>query len=453
MRLFLHNLGCPKNQIEGEIISGWGRKQGILLTDDPQKAEAIVINTCSFIREAQEEAIEAILEAARMKSEGECRSLYVCGCFPQRFDGKSEGSLGLAAEFPEVDGFFGVNQWREVLKQLTGKTPASSANPFLHRLPGMPEHYAYLRIADGCDRECTYCVIPSIRGPYRSRPPAEIIEEAEFLAKRGVKELLPVAQELNSYGHDLGLGKKNRPLMSLLEQLCKVQGIEWIRPLYLHPPACDEGLFEFWVSQPRLCRYLDLPIEHASDRILKAMGRGGGKDQIRRLIHTARRIMDDVVIRTSVIVGFPGETQAEFDELLDFVREIRFERLGSFQYSAEEGTTAAGLPGQLKDTVIKQRRKRLMEAQSTISLDHNLKSIGTREEIYIDDYETDSGFSIGHSRKEVPELDGDIIVPGRYPVGSRLSVVIESAQEYDLVAKPIAEIKPIKDTTIPAEIS
>jgi len=434
MRLYLHNLGCAKNQVDGELIAGWGMSQGIQLTDNPRIADTIVVNTCAFIQEAREEAIEAILEAARMKVEGNCRSLYVCGCLPQRFQRE------LSPDLPEVDAFFGVNQWKDLIRHLLPAGEEPGANPYLHRLPGTPGHYAYLRIADGCDRGCTYCVIPSIRGPYRSRPPDEIVEEAEHLARRGVKELLPVAQELNSYGHDLNSGKKNKPLISLLEKLCAVEGIEWVRPLYLHPPACDEELFAFWASQAKLCRYLDPPIEHASDRILKAMGRGNSKNQLRKIIEWARRAMSDVVIRTSVIVGFPGETRTEFEELLDFVREIRFERLGSFHFSAEEGTLAAKLPGQVSSRVKEQRREQLMILQGDISLEHNLARVGSREEIFINSHEEESGFCAGHSRRELPELDGEIIVSGDYPVGTKLLVEIKSAREYDLAAKPIREL-------------
>lgn len=437
-RLYVHNLGCSKQQIDGELIRGWGLKRGIQLTDDPQTADIIVVNTCAFIQEAQEEAIEAILEAAQMKADGNCRELYVCGCLPQR------SQQNLAAELPEVDAFFGVGQWREILNSISPiGIEGDFRNPYVQRHLETPDHYAYLRIADGCDRGCTYCVIPSIRGRYRSRPPEEIIEEAEHLARRGVKELLPVAQELNSYGHDLGLGKGNAPLIALFERLCAVASLVWVRPLYLHPPACDEELFAFWASQPKLCRYLDLPIEHASDRILKAMGRGGSQRQLLNLIERARQHLPDVVLRTSVIVGFPGETEADFEELLDFVQQVRFRRLGSFEFSAEEGTPAASLPNQVSAEIKARRRRRLMELQMDISSDYNAARVGTTEEVFVDSYEAESGFSIAHSRQELPELDGEILIPGEYPVGVKVQVLIESALEYDLMARVILDCAPL----------
>ena len=431
-RLFLHNLGCAKNQVDGELLAGWASKGSVSLVENPYEADVIVVNTCAFIQEAKEEAIEAILEAAKVKAESDCQALYVCGCFPQIYRDE------LKAEFPEVDAFFGVHEWPKLLRTLTQNTVEPSGNPYLERHLWTPRHYAYIRIADGCDRGCTYCVIPRIRGSYRSRPPDEIIEEAKYLADQGVRELLPVAQELNSYGHDLGIGQGNEPLISLLEKLCNIEKLEWIRPLYLHPPACNEALLEFWASQPKLCRYLDLPIEHASDRILKAMGRGGHQVQIGQLIQSARRMMDDVVIRTSIIVGFPGETEADLEELLDFVRAIQFERLGSFRFSAEEYANAASLPQQVPEAAKTERQERLMLLQSEISHEINLARVGQVEEVFVDRYE-ESGLSIAHSRKELPELDGEILVRGRYPEGSKLRVRIESAAEHDLMAVPLRE--------------
>ncbi len=404
------------------------------LTEDPHAAEVIVINTCAFIKEAQEEAITAILEAAQMKTAGCCRNLFVCGCLPQRFQDE------LSAELPEVDGFFGINQWREILDQIAppGKE-AKVANPYLLRRLQNPRHYAYLRLADGCNRGCSYCVIPTIRGRYQSRPPEEILAEAHRLAELGVKELLPVAQELNSYGHDLGLGGGNFPLMALLGQLSQVEGIEWIRPLYLHPPACDEALFQYWASQPKLCHYLDLPIEHASDRILRAMNRGGNKKQLKQIIAAARKWLPQVVLRTSIIVGFPGETPADFAELLDFVREIRFHRLGSFEYSREIGTPAARIKGQLPKKVKVERRELLMEVQREIAAGYNEVRLGTTEEVFIDEYDVDSGHSLAHSRSELPELDGAILIPGQFQVSAKLKVRFESCAEYDLIARPLDE--------------
>ncbi len=431
MKFYLHNLGCSKNQIDGEVFAGSALRGGLQMTDDPRSADVIVINTCAFIQEAREEAVEAILEAAALKKSAPGMRLYVCGCFPQRYRRELE------AELPEVDGFFGVNQWNSLLETLSVKPVTPRNDLFLQRLPGTPPHYAYIRIADGCGRGCTYCVIPAIRGKYRSRPPAEIVAEAEELASRGVKELLPVAQELNSYGHDLGLGPGDQPLINLLSQLCRVEGIEWIRPLYLHPPAVSESLLEFWASQPKLCRYLDLPVEHASDRILKAMGRGVTGKRMQRTIETARRLMPDVVIRTSVIVGFPGETEEDFRLLLDFIREIRFERLGSFRFSAEEGTPAAALPDPIPEEVKRARQEELMAVQMEISEEINRARVGEVQTVFIDRYEEESGFSVAHGRKELPELDGEILLRGRHPVSRKLTVRITSAAEYDLFAEPV----------------
>jgi ribosomal protein S12 methylthiotransferase len=301
-----------------------------------------------------------------------------------------------------------------------------------------PGHYAYLRIADGCNRGCTYCIIPTLRGHYLSRPPGEILDEARTLAGRGVRELMPVAQELNSYGHDLDLGSRSGPLIALLEDISGIDGIEWIRPLYLHPPACDQELLEYWASQPKLCRYLDLPIEHGSDRILRAMGRAGSRDQIRKIVRQARELMEDVVIRTSVIVGFPGETEADFEELLDFIREMRFERLGSFRYSPEEGTPAFDLNNQIPEPVRAERQAKLMAVQGEIAAELNRAQIGEVREVFVDSFEEESGYSIAHSRRELPELDGEILIPGRHPVGEKLQVVIEETSEHDQIARPLS---------------
>ncbi len=430
-RLYLHNLGCAKNQVDGEMLAGWAEDSEVLITDDAAEAEVIVVNTCAFIQEAKEEAIDAILEAAKLKSEGICQDLYVCGCFPQLY--REE----LTVQLPEVDGFFGVEEWPSLLKKLTLNEVIPGANPHLRRRLQTPAHYAYIRIADGCERGCTYCVIPKIRGKYRSRPIDEIVSEARLLAQKGVKELLPVAQELNSYGQDLDKGKGNGLLKSLFEALVEIDDIEWIRPLYLHPPACDEELIEFWASQQKLIRYLDLPIEHASDEILRSMGRAGKKEQIRRIVNLAREYMPDVVIRTSIIIGFPGETDYDFEELLDFIKEMRFERLGSFQFSPEEYTPAASLPNQVPDEIKSERQARLMELQSEISFEYCLSRVGSIEEVFVDTFEADSGYSIAHSRKEIPELDGEILISGEYAPGSKLSVRIESATEYDLFAQPV----------------
>ncbi|RJP76943.1 MAG: 30S ribosomal protein S12 methylthiotransferase RimO [Candidatus Zixiibacteriota bacterium] len=433
IRLYLHNLGCAKNQVEGELVRGWGIKRGVEITADPRAADTIVVNTCAFIQAAQEEALDAILDAARMKTEGQCRRLFVFGCLPQRFGRELE------AELPEVDAFYGVGQWRALLDRVLADGRASiTGNPYLERDLETPGHYAYLRLADGCNRGCSYCVIPSLRGRYASRPPEEIVEEAAALARRGVLELLPVAQELNSYGHDLGLGRGNRPLMDLLERLCGVEGIAWVRPLYLHPPACGEELWEFWATQPKLARYLDLPVEHASQRILKAMGRGGSRRQLLDLIAAARRHMPNAVLRTSIIVGFPGESPRDFRELLDFIEEARFERLGCFEFSPQEGTPAAALPGQVSPRTRARRRRDLLDVQMDISLEYNRSRVGSRDEVLVDFYEAETGYSVAHGRSELPELDGEILIPGNYPPGTRMEVVIERAQEYDLFARPVA---------------
>ncbi len=427
--VYLHNLGCAKNQIEGEIVAGWGRRLGMEFTEDSRSAEVILVNTCAFIREAQEEAILAILDAARLKTEGICKKLFVFGCFPQRFGDH------LAADLPEVDGFFGIGQWREIITALTACEVADlPENPFLGREISTPKHYAYLRIADGCDRGCSYCVIPAIRGRYISRSPDDILEEAQMLVRQGVKELIPVAQELNSYGHDLKLGRGNQPLISLLERLCGIQGVRWVRPLYLHPPACDDELLAFWASQPKLCRYLDLPIEHASDRILKTMRRGGGQEQLRTLTALARKHMPDVVLRTSVIVGFPGETDADFEELLDFVAEVKFHRLGSFEFSPESGAPAEKMPQQVPKHIRRRRRDRLMNLQREIAEAYSLARVGGIEEVVVDCYEPESGYSVARSRKEAPEIDGEILIFGELTVGAEYRAQITAAFEHDLLA-------------------
>lgn len=415
------SLGCSKNLVDSERLMSVLQGRGYQLVPPDVdlttgKVDEVIVNTCGFINDAKEESINTILEAARAKKEGYISKLSVFGCLSQRYRGEIE------AEIPEVDSWQGVMTFDSIDRVLT-----------------TPSHYAYLKISEGCDRRCSYCAIPLIRGPHVSVPVEKLVSEAEMLAARGVKELILIAQDTAWYGLDL-YGK--RKLGYLLEQLSRVEGIEWLRLHYSYPDDFPEDVIEQMASNPKLCRYLDIPLQHSEDSVLRAMRRTITSSQTRDFIARLRRDIPNLVLRTTLMVGHPGEGRREFESLLDFVKECRFERLGAFEYSEEEGTYGAS---HLKDEVSpeekRDRYERLMELQSGISLDYNISRIGTLERVLVDGFQ--DGVLVARSYGESPEVDGQILIGDAASLskvspetvaGQFLNVKIESADEYDLLA-------------------
>ena len=420
-RIQVISLGCSKNLVDSERLMSVLQGRGYQLVPPDVdlttgKVDEVIVNTCGFINDAKEESINTILEAARAKKEGYISKLSVFGCLSQRYRGEIE------AEIPEVDSWQGVMTFDSIDRVLT-----------------TPSHYAYLKISEGCDRRCSYCAIPLIRGPHVSVPVEKLVSEAEMLAARGVKELILIAQDTAWYGLDL-YGK--RKLGYLLEQLSRVEGIEWLRLHYSYPDDFPEDVIEQMASNPKLCRYLDIPLQHSEDSVLRAMRRTITSSDTRRFIERLRRDIPGLVLRTTLMVGHPGEGRRQFESLLDFVKEYRFERLGAFEYSEEEGTYGAA---HLKDDVSpeekRERYERLMELQSGISLDYNISRIGTGERVLVDGFQ--DGVLVARSYGESPEVDGQILVGDAASLskvspetvaGQFLNVKIESADEYDLLA-------------------
>lgn len=429
------NLGCPKNLVDSEILLGLLEKKGVPLTDKAGEAETIIINTCGFIEMAKEESIDAILGAARLKETGCCQQLLVIGCLSERYPKE------LKEEIPEVDGFFGINEFDRILKTL-GENGSREAHGLLNYDPNLlcnrrlltPGHYAYLRIADGCDNGCSFCAIPLIRGPYHSLRIEEILQEAETLAGSGVRELIVVAQDITHYGIDL-YGESR--LLTLLERLTRIGQIRWIRLLYLHPPSFSDELLGFIADQKKICRYLDFPVEHISDRILNRMGRRINKHGILDWIERIRNTLPDVALRTSLIVGYPGEGEKEFQELMAFVRNVSFERLGVFAYSREEGTAAFHFSQQVPEGEKQRRRAEIMSLQQEISFEKNRSLEGKQVEVLVDSFEDSSGFSIGRTQWDAPGVDQEVLLTPKVEVGEFYKVRITEVYEYDLVGEVI----------------
>lgn len=432
------SLGCPKNLIDSERALALLVERGALICQQPQDADTIIINTCGFIESAKTEAIDAILEAAQLKQAGICKQILVGGCFSQRY------LLKLPRLLPEVDAFFSLLDNREAHRladyAFNGKTQAKAAAPEtpapLHsalRLLLTPSHYAYLRIAEGCDNRCSYCAVPDIRGPLRSKPPEEILHEARQLAEVGVRELNIVAQDTTAYGDDLG-GKPG--LANLLGQLCQVKGISWIRLLYAHPAHITDDLISVMAEEEEICNYIDLPIQHTSDRILRKMGRKVTSARIKEIIHKLREKIPDLAIRTSLIVGFPGEDEQDFQQLLKFVKWARFDRLGVFTYSREEGTPAYELSGQVPKRVSQCRRKALYQIQQRIVARKQADLLEKVLPVLLDLQLPDRpSLFLARSYAHAPEVDGGIYIwaPGHAPgdfVGARIAKV----KDYDLIA-------------------
>jgi ribosomal protein S12 methylthiotransferase len=431
----LISLGCPKNRVDSEAVIGQLQRAGHRLTPDVERADVVIVNTCGFLRESVAEALSEISAVARLKRTRDLR-LVVTGCLVQRMGRE------LLRQMPQIDSVVGVHGYRSIVAAVEGKKSAIprdaveyAAGYYTHRALTTGPGWAYLRIADGCDNRCAYCTIPGIRGPFRSRPLADIIAEARSLAGRGALEIDLVAQDTTSYGVDAS-GK--RRLAGLLRKLDTIDGLRWIRVLYTHPAHYDDGLIDALASCGKVVRYLDLPLQHISDRLLEAMNRRTTRDRVERLIAQLRAAMPGLALRTTFIAGLPGETAAEFGELLDFARAMRFERLGCFCYSAEPGTRAAAMPGQVPLAVKRLRRDALMRQQQRISLSANRAKIGDNVEVLVEGTAGKKGCRYrGRSPAEAPEVDGKVFLSGRQPLrpGTIVPAVIDAAWAYDLGAR------------------
>jgi len=438
-KVHILSLGCPKNQVDSEVMAGLLEQKGYLLTGRPDEARIILVNTCAFILPAAEESIEEILRMAEWKKKGRCDKLVVAGCLPQRY------GQALAAGIPEVDLFLGTGEVPEIagLLRRAGKTqrlvagkPRYLMNAATPRLLMPLARTAYLKIAEGCSNRCSYCIIPSLRGPLRSRPMSDVLKEAERLSAMGIREVVLIAQDTTAYGRDL----QGKPALSdLLRRLSSIDGLHWIRVLYAYPAGITEELLRTMAEEKKICRYLDIPVQHIDDDILHAMGRRGRGDTIRGTLQQVRRRVPGTVLRTSLITGFPGETVKKFNALLEFVRETRFENLGVFAYSREEGTKAAALPAQVSERVKGRRRDILMGEQAAISFEINRARIGAVEEVLL---EEKSGIPeypfVGRTRGQAPEIDGVTYVKaGRGKTGDIVLCRITDADTYDLYAEQI----------------
>ena len=438
MNIFFVSLGCDKNLVDSEEMLGALTSGGYRITDDESKADVIIVNTCCFIHDAKEESIQTILEMASYKEQGNCKALIVTGCLAQRY--KEE----ITQEIPEVDAVLGTNSQESILEAVSKALEGKVTHIFtpLEGIPDLPGkrimttggYYEYLKIAEGCDKHCTYCIIPSIRGSYRSVPMEKLISQAEELAEQGVKELILVAQETTLYGKDL-YGEKSLHL--LLKKLCQIPGIHWIRILYCYPEEIYPELIDTIRTEKKICHYLDLPIQHASDRILKKMGRRTTKQQLKDIVGELRRNIPDIMLRTTLITGFPGETAEDHEELMEFVNEMEFERLGVFTYSPEENTPAALMENQIEEEVKENRKEELMELQQEISLDNGEKLIGKTLTVMVEGKVADENAYVGRTYGDAPGIDGYIFInTGELLMsGDFVRVKVTGALEYDLIGE------------------
>ncbi|MBP3610209.1 MAG: 30S ribosomal protein S12 methylthiotransferase RimO [Lachnospiraceae bacterium] len=442
MNVLFISLGCDKNLVDSEVMLGLLRDKGYSLTNEETEADIIVINTCCFIHDAKEESIQTILEMAEYKKAGRLQVLLVTGCLAQRYQSE------ILAEIPEVDAVLGTTATDKIVEAmeeaLTGKKAERYADlqalplPETNRVNTTGGYYSYLKIAEGCDKHCTYCIIPSLRGNYRSIPMERLVKEAEFLAEGGVKELTLIAQETTVYGVDL-YGKKMLP--ELLDRLCEIEGIEWIRLLYCYPEEITDELIDTMKRQPKICHYLDMPIQHAADTVLKRMGRRTTHKELDELIAKLRREIPDIALRTSLITGFPQETEEEHQELLEFVKSAGFERLGVFTYSKEENTAAARMKGQITKKVKVQRQKELMKLQQQISRKRGEEKVGRTIRVMIEGKLPEDDIFIGRSYMDAPNVDGFVFVHSKdsYLSGEFVDVKITQAKEYDLVGEAVSD--------------
>ena len=431
-KINLITLGCPKNTVDSERMHRQLQVNGYTLTDDPEEADLIVVNTCGFIQPAKEESIATVLEAADYKTAGVCKGVIVTGCLAERYQ------ADLQTELTEADLIIGLAGERDIVAhcdRLLGKAPRKAARGDAERHLLTPRHWAYLRISDGCDRMCTFCAIPGIRGVNRSERIETLCAEAQRMVENGVKEIALVAQDTMRYGADI----YGRPrLTDLLRELIGIDGLAWIRLLYTYPTGWREDLIDLLATQEKLCAYVDMPVQHASDPILKAMNRGTTQAGMRKLIRRLRERVPGLTLRSSVIVGFPGEDEGHFRELTDFVEDIRFNRLVGFLYSHEDGTPAGNLEDDVTDSEKRDRLDRVMMRQTSISAEINEAYVGRRLQVLIDKPSDDPEFDfIGRTRMDAPEIDTEVFVTGPAAVGEFVEVEITEALEYDLIGRAV----------------
>jgi ribosomal protein S12 methylthiotransferase len=440
------SLGCPKNLVDSEVMMGHLKQNGYEITPDAADAETVVVNTCGFIDSAKKESIDAILEAARLKTEGHAKRLIVAGCLVERYRDE------LKAEIPEVDAFIGTNQINDILTVCDPKTNTRSlpvvqlgnqSSTYLYdestpRVLATPSHYAFVKIAEGCDRPCAFCFIPQMRGHFRSRRFGSIVAEAHQLAEEGVKEIILVAQDSSRYGEDLG---KQDALARLLRELARVDRIEWVRVMYTYPTHISDAFLDAIAEEPRAVKYLDMPLQHASQNVLKLMKRGGNRKSLERLIERVRQRVPGIAVRTTFITGFPGETEADFAELLGFIKAVEFDRVGVFTYSDEEGTPAFDLANKVPDRTAARRRTALMKEQARISRRRNKQRVGETVRVLFEGESKESELLWqGRLETQAPDIDGCVLIndvpDGVLPApGDFVNVEITEAHEYDLIGR------------------
>jgi ribosomal protein S12 methylthiotransferase len=442
------SLGCPKNLVDSEVMMGQLKESGYEITADASEADTLVVNTCGFIESAKQESIDAILEAARLKTEGKAGRLIVAGCLVERYRDQ------LRAEMPEVDAFIGTNQINDITKVCDEETNTRSL-PILQtpignqsatylydestpRVLATPGHTAFIKIAEGCDRPCAFCFIPQMRGHFRSRRFGSVMNEASQLASKGVKEIVLVAQDSSRYGEDLG---EKDALAHLLRELSHLEGIEWVRVMYTYPTHISDAFLDVLATEAKAVSYLDMPLQHASASVLKLMRRGGTRASLQRLIERVRKRVPDIAIRTTFITGFPGETEEDFEELLAFVRDVEFDRVGVFTYSDEEGTPAFELPDKVDARVAKRRRARLMKEQAKISRKRNRARVGSTVRVLFEGESVESDLLWqGRMETQAADIDGCVLIndaPEDFdPIpGQFVNVLLTEAHEYDLVGR------------------
>ena len=443
MNILFISLGCDKNLVDSEVMLGMLASRGYKMIDEEEQADIIVVNTCCFIHDAKEESIQTILDMAQYKKDGRLKVLVVTGCLAERY--RQE----ILDEIPEVDAVLGTSAYDKILEAIdealkghhTLTIEDTDALPSVDtkRLVTTGGHFGYLKIAEGCDKHCTYCIIPKIRGNYRSVPMEKLLEEAQYLAEQGVKELILVAQETTLYGKDL-YGEKS--LHKLLKELCKISGIRWIRILYCYPEEIYDELIQTIKEEPKICHYLDLPIQHANDEVLKRMGRRTTKQELIQLIEKLRREIPDIALRTTLITGFPGETKEQHEELLEFVDKIEFDRLGVFTYSLEEDTPAAKMEGQIPEEVKEERQAELMGLQQEIAFDNAEGMVGKEVLVMIEGKVADENAYVGRTYRDAPNVDGLIFVNTDTELmsGDFARVKISGAVDYDLIGGLVDEL-------------
>jgi ribosomal protein S12 methylthiotransferase len=434
LRVGMISLGCAKNLVDGELMLGHLQRAGIELTADPTQADVVVVNTCGFIDDAKRESIDAVLEVARAKHTGQVRRLVVAGCMAQAY------AAEMRKEIPEIDAFIGLDELERITEAVRGELAAhipdqrGALRVYDHSSPRIVStgSHAYLKVAEGCNNPCSFCHIPAMRGAFRSRTVDDLVAEARGLHRQGIQEIVLIAQDTTRYGEDLGL---EHGLRTLVEHLLGETDLPWIRFLYAYPATLDESLFDLMASNRRFVPYLDIPLQHASRRVLKAMKRGGDARSYRRLIERARAAVPDLVVRTTFIVGFPGEGDGEFQELMDFVREIRFDHLGAFSYSWQEENPGAELGDPVAQEIKERRRAALLEAQQEIALAHNLSLVGRTLPAIVTGPLAEMELLLeGRLQRQAPEIDGRLLInDGTAPAGSLVEVEITEAHPYDVV--------------------